>query len=153
MECRTFGSGITLSATWAKRVLVCSLATLVGCGAAGDSQEESVASFSAQLTLTDPAIPLATTLPPAADPLAAGLVVPADAPQKGMWSTTQPWPLNGLHSVLLPNGKVLTFGTPLGDAATQDGRSYDVWDPTKGFGSGRHQRSFEVDRVSSLCGP
>jgi hypothetical protein len=34
-----------------------------------------------------------------------------------------------VHSVLLPNGKVLTFGTPTGDAATQDGRYFDVWDP------------------------
>jgi YVTN family beta-propeller protein len=68
-----------------------------------------------------------------------------------MWSATQSWPLNGLHSVLLPNGKVLTFGTPTGNASAQDGRYYDVWDPAQGFGSGSHQTSFQADRVNSFC--
>jgi YVTN family beta-propeller protein len=131
------------------------LVAFAGCGTAAHSpskEEEPVAATTAPLAITDPASALSVTLPQTADPLTTGLVVPADAPQKGAWSSTLSWPLNGLHSVLLPNGKVLTFGTPLGDAATQDGRSYDVWDPAHGFGSDSHQSSFQADRVNSFCG-
>jgi hypothetical protein len=80
------------------------------------------------LAVSDPATPLAVTIPEVEDPLLANLVVAADAPEKGMWSATQAWPLNGLHAVLLPNGKVLTYGTPTGAPAAQDGRFFDVWD-------------------------
>jgi YVTN family beta-propeller protein len=109
-----------------------------------------VGSVAEALAIKDPATALAVTLPPSSDPLTAGLTVPADAPQKGMWSATQPWPLNGLHSVLLPNGKVLTFGTPTGNAATQDGRYFDVWD-AQAFGAASHQTSFQAERVNSFC--
>jgi YVTN family beta-propeller protein len=155
MDRRSFGSGTALSSQWAKGLVLGSFFTLAGCGTAAHSapdETESTASTSAQLAITDPATPLSVPLPQGADPITSGLTVPADAPQKGMWSTTLPWPLNGLHSVLLPNGKVLTFGTPLGDAANQDGRSYDVWDPSRGFGSASHQSSFQADRVNSFCG-
>jgi YVTN family beta-propeller protein len=135
--------------------LVCIAGVLVssGCGTNAPSPAESeanLASATEALAIKDPATPLAVTLPQAADPLTAGLAVPADAPQKGMWSATQPWPLNGLHSVLLPDGKVLTFGTPTGNAATQDGRYFDVW-TAQGFGSTSHQTSFQAERVNSFC--
>ncbi|HEY8945120.1 MAG TPA: AbfB domain-containing protein, partial [Polyangiaceae bacterium] len=81
----------------------------------------------------------------------ANLTIPADAPTRGMWSSTQPWPLNGLHSVLLPNGRVLTYGTPAGNAATQDGRTYDVWDPALGFGTNSHVTSYLAQRANSFC--
>jgi len=155
MDRRRFDSSRGLSSRGASSFVIASFLAVVGCGTAAQSTPSdsvSVAATSAELTTTDPSIPLAVPLPQGADPLTSGLVVPADAPQKGMWSTTLPWPLNGLHSVLLPNGKVLTFGTPLGDAANQDGRSYDVWDPSRGFGSDSHQSSFQADRVNSFCG-
>ena len=98
------------------------------------------------LEVSDPSVPLPIALPSASDPLLTGLTIPADAPTKGMWSPTQPWPLNGLHSVLLPNGRVLTYGTPTGQAATQDGRYFDVWDPTQGFATLSHRTSFRADR-------
>jgi YVTN family beta-propeller protein len=90
-------------------------------------------------------------LPSVADPMFSGLTVPADAPIKGMWSATHAWPLNGLHSVLLPNGRVLTFGTPAGNAGAQDGRTFDTWDPAQGFGAASHQTSFKADQVNSFC--
>jgi len=155
MDRRRFDSSRGLSSRGASSFVIASFLAVVGCGTAAQSTPSdsvSVAATSAELTTTDPSIPLAVPLPQGADPLTSGLVVPADAPQKGMWSTTLPWPLNGLHSVLLPNGKVLTFGTLLGDAANQDGRSYDVWDPSRGFGSDSHQSSFQADRVNSFCG-
>ncbi|MEP7050218.1 MAG: PA14 domain-containing protein [Pseudomonadota bacterium] len=156
MERRSIGSGTALSWQRARGLLCGSCIALAGCGngahsSRNESGNEDVVAVSAQLAITDPATPLGVTLPQTADPLTAGLLVPADAAQKGMWSSTLSWPLNGLHSVVLPNGKVLTYGTPLGDAANQDGRSYDVWDPTLGFGSESHQSSFQADRVNSFC--
>ncbi len=94
---------------------------------------------------------LAVPLPRTKDPLLQGLVIPPDAALRGMWSTTLTWPLNGLHSVLLPNGRVLTYGTPTADAATQNGRYYDVWDPALGVGTASHQTSYQAQRLDSFC--
>lgn len=124
-----------------------------GVGCASGEAPQDIASLEQPVVLepTAPGVPLAVPLYQGSDPLLANLSIPADAPVKGMWSATQSWPLNGLHSVLLPNGKVLTYGTPLGNASTQDGRYYDVWDPTLGFGASSHQSSFTADRANSFC--
>src|SRR3954467_7139038 len=155
MAGRALDVGGALSSKLVKTAFLLSIGALGACGtnAPADSEAgESVGVSTAALAITDPTSPLAVSLPQATDPLTSGLAVPADAVQKGMWSVTQPWPLNGLHSVLLPNGKVLTFGTPTGDAATQDGRYFDVWDPAQGFANTSHQTSFQADRVNSFCG-
>ena len=94
---------------------------------------------------------LAVKIPQDSDPLLQGLAIPADAPLRGMWSATQPWPMNGLHAVLMPDGKVMTYGTPLNTPGTQDGRTWDLWTPALGFGSGSHASSYEAGRVNSFC--
>jgi YVTN family beta-propeller protein len=98
--------------------------------------------------------PLAVALPQAADaaadPLLQGLTISADAPTRGMWSAVQAWPMNAIHAALLPNGKVLTYGTPL-NTDSQDGRTFDVWTPALGFGAAAHVSSFEAGRVNSFC--
>jgi YVTN family beta-propeller protein len=154
MMCRIVDGGSALSFNLARAAMLVSSMVMLACGTSGSSGPESFETTQATteaLSITDPATPLAVSLPPSADPLTTGLTVPADAPQKGLWSATQPWPLNGLHSVLLPNGKVLTFGTPTGNASTQDGRYFDVWDPAQGFASASHQTSFQAERVNSFC--
>ncbi len=47
------------------------------------------------------------------------------------------WPINGIHAVLLPNGRVLSYGT---DQRGQQGGQfvYDVWNPTQGTGTLAH---------------
>ena len=49
----------------------------------------------------------------------------------GSWSAVMPWPLIGLHAALLPDGRVLTFGT---DETGEQGayKFYDIWDPKTG---------------------
>ena len=49
----------------------------------------------------------------------------------GTWSTVLPWPIIGIHAALLPDGRVLTFGS---DERGEQGlhKIYDIWDPTTG---------------------
>ncbi len=105
----------------------------------------------APLEVAPPTVALPITLPETQDPLFAGLTVAADAPVRGMWSPTRDWPLNGLHATLLPNGRVLTYGTPAGNASNQDGRTFDVWDPAQGFTAVSHRTSYDAQQVNSFC--
>ncbi|HEV3007674.1 MAG TPA: PA14 domain-containing protein [Burkholderiales bacterium] len=61
--------------------------------------------------------------------------IPADAHLKGMWSPVTPWPVIGIHAVLLPEGRVLTYGTDTNGRQTGF-FTYDVWDPAAGLGAG-----------------
>lgn len=89
-------------------------------------------------------------LPQPSDPLFDNLVIPANASTKGMWSGVNAWPLNGLHAIVLPNGKVLTFGsTPNG--IFQTGRYYDAWDPALGVGQNSHNTVYDPNRQDSFC--
>ena len=46
----------------------------------------------------------------------------------GEWSPVKPWPLIAVHAVLMPDGRVMTYGTK--SDGTQTGFFiYDVWDP------------------------
>ena len=53
----------------------------------------------------------------------------------GAWSTVRSWPLIAVHAVLMPDGRVLTYGT----SATGQQTAifiYDVWDPSQGLDAG-----------------
>jgi hypothetical protein len=53
----------------------------------------------------------------------------------GTWSPVTPWPLIPVHMVLMPDGRVLSFGTTA--TGQQTGYFiYDVWDPTAGLNGG-----------------
>ena len=68
--------------------------------------------------------------------LAASFGVATAAPNTtGAWSPVIPWPLIPLHMVLMPDGRVLSFGTKAD--GTQTGNFiYDVWDPAAGLNAG-----------------
>lgn len=126
------------------------IAVLAACGGGGDSRVAPSAVDTRKLAQAA-SEELSVVLPDVADPLFQGLTIPADAPTRGMWSATQAWPMNGLHAVLLPDGKVLTYGTPQNTPGTQDGRTYDFWDPSLGFVAASHVTSFDAARVNSFC--
>jgi hypothetical protein len=71
---------------------------------------------------------LAVPIPNPTDPLFQNLTVTSDAASVGMWSSSRSWPLVSIHSALLPDGTVLTFGSPVGQGA-QDGRTFVRWNP------------------------
>ncbi len=53
----------------------------------------------------------------------------------GAWSTVHSWPLIAVHAVLMPDGRVLSYGTTA--SGQQTGNSiYAVWDPSEGLDAG-----------------
>ena len=61
--------------------------------------------------------------------------IPADAGTRGMWSPVVGWPLIAVHTALLPDGRLLTYGTKTNGQQTGF-FSYDVWDPQGGLDGG-----------------
>ena len=56
----------------------------------------------------------------------------------GQWSPTLPWNIIPIHSVLTPQGDILSFGSD--KAGNQmGGLYYDLWEPRKGTGLDAHQ--------------
>ena len=63
------------------------------------------------------------------------LVIPADAHVKGAWSAVGNWPLITVHAVLMPDGRVLSYGSD-GSGKQTGYFTYDVWDSAVGLGGG-----------------
>ncbi|HWN06591.1 MAG TPA: PA14 domain-containing protein [Steroidobacteraceae bacterium] len=67
----------------------------------------------------------------------------------GAWSTVRSWPLIAVHAVLMPDGRVLTYGT----SATGQQTAifiYDVWDPSAGLDAG-HTTLPNMTAVDIFC--
>src|SRR5262249_36690180 len=90
---------------------------------------------------------LAVTEATAAAPAAP---VPSDAHIRGAWSTVSSWPIMPIHAVLLPDGRVLTYGTDSSGRQTAF-FNYDVWDPAQGPGAG-HLPLPNGTGADSFCG-
>lgn len=54
----------------------------------------------------------------------------ANASVTGKFGAPIGWPINGLHTLILPSGKVLSYGT--NQQGQQGAFNYDVWDPSLG---------------------
>lgn len=68
------------------------------------------------------------------DPLLDNLQASPTAHREGMWSGVLDWPINPIHQVLLPSGKLLTYGTRTqedGGTGNQDGGTNVLWDPSQ----------------------
>lgn len=86
------------------------------------------------------------------DPLLSGLSIPASAATTGMFSGVSTWPINAITLGLLPNGKIVSYGTPVNNPGTQDGRTFDIWDPTRAGAANAHVTVQGVVGVNSFCG-
>jgi YVTN family beta-propeller protein len=54
---------------------------------------------------------------------------------EGAWSPVKPWPLIAVHAVLMPDGRVLSYGTKASGQQTAI-EIYDIWDPAGGLDGG-----------------
>ena len=70
-----------------------------------------------------------------------------DAHVKGVWSEAVEWPLIAIHSVLLPDGKVMTYGHD----GTRHGFTYDIWDPEAGLTEAAHQTLDVTTGTNIFC--
>ncbi|KQP37364.1 galactose oxidase-like domain-containing protein [Pseudorhodoferax sp. Leaf274] len=126
---------------------------LAACGSGGDGDDPGPAARPDAARERIAAVTASgnwVTVDAPADPLLDNLAVAADAPTRGMWSGVQAWPLNGLHAAVLPNGKLLTYGTNL-DGGQQNGRYLDLWDPTLGFANAAHTTTYRAEQQDSFC--
>ncbi|RZL99738.1 MAG: DUF1929 domain-containing protein, partial [Variovorax sp.] len=133
-------------------------AGLSACGGDGDNATTAAPSAASSGTVAAaklkraPALKASSwvTVPTVADPVLQNLTIPASAPTQGMWSGVQNWPLNALHAAVLPNGRLLSYGSTL-DGAGQNGRYFDLWDPTLGFGANSHRTTYRDGQQDSFC--
>ena len=79
---------------------------------------------------------------------AASVAGGANAHKTGAWSSVANWPLSAIHAVLLPDGKVMTYGTNRNGRPSY-GFTYDVWDPARGLTSASH-RTLPVRTATNL---
>ena len=97
-----------------------SLALLASCGGGSDAPADATGSAPAA-TSADALKTALAFVPPT--------TIPSDANVKGMWSPVYDWPVIAVHSVLLPDGRVMTYGSDT--TGLQTGHAnYDVWDST-----------------------
>ena len=55
----------------------------------------------------------------------------------GAWAPPASWPIIAIHGVLMPDGRLMTYGTT--ETGQQTGSTvYDIWDPASGFGPVAH---------------
>jgi PA14 domain/Domain of unknown function (DUF1929)/Putative Ig domain/PKD domain len=85
-----------------------------------------------------------------------GASIPADANVKGMFSPVYNWPLIPLHTVLMPDGRVMSYGT------RENGQQtaffiYDLWDgsgaPDQGHGTRTNGTGTDIFCSSQLLIP
>ncbi|WP_374676315.1 PA14 domain-containing protein, partial [Ideonella sp.] len=109
-------------------VLLAALAAACGGGDAGRAPDAAAARPPAT-GASDARPGVRSAAQPAERPRPAR-AVPADAAERGLFSPLANWPLIAIHAVLLPDGRVLTYGSDA--AGRQTGYFvYDVWDSTQ----------------------
>jgi Domain of unknown function (DUF1929)/Abnormal spindle-like microcephaly-assoc'd, ASPM-SPD-2-Hydin len=84
----------------------------------------------------------------------AGTTIPtgsAAASTAGVFGAAVTWPLIAIHVVLLPDGRVMSYGT--GATGKQGAQFiYDVWDPSQGTGSNSHTVLPNTTGTDIFCG-
>ncbi len=81
---------------------------------------------------------------------ASGAHAAIDTYLRGSFSSVANWPLVPIHVVLLPDGRVLGYGTD--GQGNQTGQfTYDVWDPTKGTSAASHLTLPNTTGTDTFC--
>jgi hypothetical protein len=96
--------------------------------------------------------PLPFPIPQKLDPLLVNLVSQPgwDPATYGTWSPVTEWPLNPIHASLMPDGRVVTYGSPPYENRAE-GKHFDVWNPRRGFGWESHRILENMPTLNSFC--
>jgi hypothetical protein len=126
-------AGRQRSIAWSLPALALCALVLAGCTPQDDTEGAGVTEVP-DPTMADKDV--GVTYVAARDPIVRAKALTGPA-QDGAWSAVQPWPLIPIHAVLMPDGRVLTFGTTL-DGIQSAYFHYDLWTPSRGFGADAH---------------
>ncbi|HLY58498.1 MAG TPA: galactose oxidase-like domain-containing protein [Stellaceae bacterium] len=74
----------------------------------------------------------------------------ANAGTGGMFGAAVHWPINPIHAILLPDGRVMSYGTD--ESGVQGAQfMYDVWDPPLGTSAGSHTVLPNTTQTDIFC--
>lgn len=73
-----------------------------------------------------------------------------DTYYRGAFGPVVPWPLIAIHAVLLPDGRVMSYGSDGKGNQTAE-FTYDVWDPSKGTGTTSHLTLPNTTGADTFC--
>jgi hypothetical protein len=76
--------------------------------------------------------------------------VPTGGGTGGKFGPVLDWPIIAIHLALLPDGRVLSYGTGLN--GEQGALVYDIWDPKKGVGPDSHTTLSNKTPTDIFCG-
>ncbi len=91
-----------------------------------------------------------SVFPTTLDGLVGSIKPTADADVAGMWTGLAKWPVVAIHANLLPNGHVLTYGTP-STSTDQNSQDFDDWDPAQGLAEPSHTVTSNQTSINSFC--
>lgn len=75
----------------------------------------------------------------------------SDAHLTGAWGVPFSWPIVAIHTVLLPDGRVMSFGSTL-NGKVGASLHYDLWNPALGAGSDAHLVLPNTTQTDIFCG-
>ncbi|AKJ27495.1 discoidin domain-containing protein [Caldimonas brevitalea] len=152
MDSKTYLNRVR-AAAWLRGTTIATAIGLAACGGGGGDPPPALATqeMTGALEGADRARPLAAVITPPTDALVGALTPTADAAKVGMWSKLTPWPLLAAHANLLPNGRLLTFGTAPPDTWHPKVLHFDVWTPAQGLTEAAHRTVANPTKVDSFC--
>lgn len=74
-----------------------------------------------------------------------------DAHLVGMWTPLADWPLLAIHASVLPNGKVLTYGSNRSENEGAKALEFAQWDPSRGLADAAHEVFPSPASIDSFC--
>jgi len=139
-EGRSMKSSVRRWPPWLGRVVLVCTQVVASCAPIDTSDGAGAAKPAAALTVA-----------PTPDPVRDIRSPTQDAHLRGMWTSLAQWPLVAIHMSVLPNGHVLTYGSPRG-AAGQNSLDFDEWNPAMGLTDAAHATSGNPTAINSFCG-
>lgn len=106
--------------------------------------------FSAEHQQAPGTIPVATEGHRAAARVGKALPAAPRAAVDGVWGAQAKWPFIPIHAVVLPDGRVMTYGS-LSNGQQGGKFFYDVWDPAQGLGDEAHMTLPNTTQVDIFC--
>jgi hypothetical protein len=87
----------------------------------------------------------------AAEALTSAPLGGPDAHLAGAWGSPFTWPLVAIHTVLLPDGRVMSFGSSLNGQQVGAALYFSLWDPARGVGAESHTVLPNSTRTDIFC--